>query len=415
MSGTIAPFPKHVFLTNAGLPAVGYQLFTYVAGTTTKLATYTDYALSSSNTNPIILDAAGRATIFLSNTLYKFVLAPPTDTDPPVSPVWTVDYVSSVPLSAGNIDVEGAAGETITAGQFVYLSDGSGGLNAGQWYLTDSDNTYSSRTANAVGIALEDMTAGIILQTGKIRIAGRYTGYSSSLTIGAPYYLSATPGAITSSASDATRIVAVADSATSLIISQWPIFPPATSALSGVLTTTAQAITGVKTFGSMPLITNGAISSPVPCLLFSDGAEYKAATPANNTATGWSASIQGGTLKKNGDALRVTIGYKRYGAGANPAELKLDFGATPLTVVWRASTTTVVAGGTFEVMITRRSATSVIMTADGLTLVPDACTAYVAGTETLANNLPLLTKHGLQDATDYLAQESITVGYVPAP
>jgi hypothetical protein len=40
--GTICPLPKLQLFTNAGAPAVGYQLFTYIAGSATKQATYTD-------------------------------------------------------------------------------------------------------------------------------------------------------------------------------------------------------------------------------------------------------------------------------------------------------------------------------------------------------------------------------------
>ena len=89
------------FLDDNGDPAASFQLFTYQAGTSTKVATYTDSALSVPNANPIILDAAGRATIFLSAALgsVKFVLAPAADTDPPASPTWTRDNINPVPVN----------------------------------------------------------------------------------------------------------------------------------------------------------------------------------------------------------------------------------------------------------------------------------------------------------------------------
>lgn len=77
-----------------GNPRVGYKLFTYVEGTSTKKTTWTDITKLSANTNPIILDSNGEASIWLDGN-YKFVLAPPTDTDPPTSPVWTVDNIRS--------------------------------------------------------------------------------------------------------------------------------------------------------------------------------------------------------------------------------------------------------------------------------------------------------------------------------
>ena len=97
---TIPNIPPQ-FLDNNGDPANGYQLFTYEAGTTTKVATYTDAALTTPNANPIILDSAGRATIFLSSALgnVKCVLAGPLDTDPPASPIWTRDNITPIPVN----------------------------------------------------------------------------------------------------------------------------------------------------------------------------------------------------------------------------------------------------------------------------------------------------------------------------
>ena len=61
----LTPSPKQQFTDNAGNLAVGYKLYTYAAGTTNPLATYQDRAGASANTNPIILNARGEATIYL--------------------------------------------------------------------------------------------------------------------------------------------------------------------------------------------------------------------------------------------------------------------------------------------------------------------------------------------------------------
>src|ERR1051325_6705060 len=93
----LTPWPKAAFLDNNGRPAVGYQLFTYEAGTSNKLATYTDSTGNSQNTNPIELDYRGEANIWLDPLLtYKFVFARPDDTDPPTAPIWTVDNISAL-------------------------------------------------------------------------------------------------------------------------------------------------------------------------------------------------------------------------------------------------------------------------------------------------------------------------------
>ena len=215
MGGMIAPFPKHQIFDDNGDVAVGYQLFTYEAGTTTKLATFTDVDLTSANTNPIILDASGRATIFLAAASYKFVLAPPTDTDPPASPVWTQDNVTSPSPFTVFTDVSGTAGQDLSARDCVFLADGTeGGTVAGRWYKTDgSDNQFSSN-AIAVGFVVSDVASGAALS---IRIVGKMEGFSA-LTVGATYYVSDTAGEISTTPGSNSRGVAQADTTTSLIV-----------------------------------------------------------------------------------------------------------------------------------------------------------------------------------------------------
>ena len=65
------------FFDNLGTPLAGGLLYTYTAGTTTPQATYTSAAGTIANTNPIVLDAAGRTanqTWLTTGGAYKFVL-----------------------------------------------------------------------------------------------------------------------------------------------------------------------------------------------------------------------------------------------------------------------------------------------------------------------------------------------------
>jgi len=96
---TLSPVFKQKFFDNSGIPLNGGKLFSYLAGTPTKTATYLDAAGSSANTNPVILNFRGEADVFIEpNKGYKFVLAPANDTDPPTNPIWTVDNVRSSQL-----------------------------------------------------------------------------------------------------------------------------------------------------------------------------------------------------------------------------------------------------------------------------------------------------------------------------
>lgn len=91
----LSPLPLQKFFDNNGRPLSGGLLFTYVAGTSTKLATYSDES-GTLNTNPVVLNFRGEANVWLDQTLaYKFVLAPEGDTDPPTKPIWSVDNISA--------------------------------------------------------------------------------------------------------------------------------------------------------------------------------------------------------------------------------------------------------------------------------------------------------------------------------
>jgi hypothetical protein len=81
--------PHVNFVDAAGLPCTGCKLYSYIAGTTTPLATYTDASGGTPNTNPVVLDVAGGAQIWLGTTSYKFILKTALG-----STIWTVDNVS---------------------------------------------------------------------------------------------------------------------------------------------------------------------------------------------------------------------------------------------------------------------------------------------------------------------------------
>ncbi len=51
-----------------GDPLSSGKLYTYAAGTTTPLATYTNEGGATPNANPVILDAAGCANVWLSTS-----------------------------------------------------------------------------------------------------------------------------------------------------------------------------------------------------------------------------------------------------------------------------------------------------------------------------------------------------------
>ena len=71
------------FFDNNGAPLTGGKLYTYAAGTSTPVATYTSSSGLAAHTNPIILNSAGRipsGEIWLAaDTAYKFVIKTSAD------------------------------------------------------------------------------------------------------------------------------------------------------------------------------------------------------------------------------------------------------------------------------------------------------------------------------------------------
>lgn len=144
------PFPQ--FMDSTPTMLSGAKLFFYASGTATKLSTYTDSALSSANTNPVVLTSSGRPPfdIFLQDLDYKVVLAPSTDSDPPVAPIWSADPVNArdSKLIAKTLTGSGSPAGVVagTAGSASILPDF-------YWDYTNSI-LYVCTTTGAVGAAI---------------------------------------------------------------------------------------------------------------------------------------------------------------------------------------------------------------------------------------------------------------------
>lgn len=115
---SLSPLPKLQFFGTDGLPLVGGKLYTYAAGTTTPIATYTDHTGATQNTNPVILDSAGQAGVWLTDTVtYKYTL---TDAEDVL--LFTVDYVS-VPATANSFAAPPPIGSDVpNVGTFTDLN-----------------------------------------------------------------------------------------------------------------------------------------------------------------------------------------------------------------------------------------------------------------------------------------------------
>jgi len=187
-SFALMPVPRLQFSDANGVPLAGGQLFSYQAGTSTPLTTYADGLGAAANTNPVVLDAAGSASIWLGAATYKIVLE---DVNGVVQ--WTQDNVSSVSLAElqGNstfasINVSGSStiggnetvDGTLTAGTVV--STGSvtaGGALVGAGLNVTGNGSLSGIWSPATSAVTGNETVG-----GALTVTG--AAALASLTVG---------------------------------------------------------------------------------------------------------------------------------------------------------------------------------------------------------------------------------------
>jgi len=119
------------FFTTTGIPLAGGKIYTYQAGSSTPLATYTDNTGAVANANPIVLGSDGRPAneIWLTYGFnYKFILKTADETT-----IQTYDNLYGI------IGTQPAVGATIPAGLISMWSGSIGSIPAG-WYLCDGSN-----------------------------------------------------------------------------------------------------------------------------------------------------------------------------------------------------------------------------------------------------------------------------------
>jgi len=201
----ISPQPKLQFLDNNGVPLSGGKVYTYSAGTTTPLTTYTDYTGNTANSNPVILDSRGECSIWLGTSSYKFKLATSTDVE-----VWTVDNISVLTSSANITYVESGTGAVTQTVQsklrlgYVYPEDfGAAGngttndttalqnaINTGRDVYLAAGKTYLHTTALSVTTSNQWFGGPGVLKTSgainSVNVGGSSVGVKLSLNFNSP-------------------------------------------------------------------------------------------------------------------------------------------------------------------------------------------------------------------------------------
>ena len=140
-----APFIKFREDDANGFPLAGGKLYSYAAGTSTPLATYTTAVDLASgpvpNLNPTILDASGRASIFIPDGVgYKFILTDALD-----NLIWSEDNIQVPEILA-----PAAPAEVPPGGIVMY---GGASAPAG-WLLCDGSSVSTVTYADLFAVLL---------------------------------------------------------------------------------------------------------------------------------------------------------------------------------------------------------------------------------------------------------------------
>lgn len=177
MAVKLAPSARRQFTNASGVPYSGAKLFYYAAGSTTKQNTYTTSAGSVANTNPIILDSAGRTPygVWLTEGLtYKEVLAPSNDTDPPTSPIFSEDNISGINDTNTTVSEWISSGLTPTylnTTQFTVPGDNTSDLHVGRRlkFLVTAGTVYGRISVSAY-TSLTTVT--VVMDSGQVLDSG---------------------------------------------------------------------------------------------------------------------------------------------------------------------------------------------------------------------------------------------------
>ncbi len=329
---TLSPVLKQKFFSNNGAPLNGGRLFSYQSATSTKIPTYSDALGASPNSNPVVLDFRGEASVYIPpNTNFKFVLAPPGSDDPPTNPIWTVDPVNNAQLLTlfGGVDTGSTNAYVLTfTASFSSYADGI----IIYWIPSNTNTGPSTINVNGLGVV------NILNQDGSALYAGelRANQVSQILFRGGSFYLVSSTAAAAFSAQRITSNQSMpASTTTDCIFNSTTINQgSAYSTSTGIFTAPSF---GIYQFNASVVLTPGGTNCVFSSLFLS---KNNATTGAGlrfdigigvlgqqYSNTGSNATFSGGTIVQMNasDTMRVKWSAGTSGIGTNAMSLESSF------------------------------------------------------------------------------------------
>ena len=181
------------FFNNDGLPLNAGKLYTYQAGSTTPLSTFTDSSGLIANTNPIILGTDGRppSTIWLTNGFfYKFLLATSSNVT-----IQTYDNLygiigatppSATPIPAGGIFLWSGSIGSIPAG-YVLCNGSNSTPDLRDRFIVGAGSTYAVNATGGSADAVVVSHSHAVTDPGHVH-GGIYTKVGSQDQAGSNIY-----------------------------------------------------------------------------------------------------------------------------------------------------------------------------------------------------------------------------------
>ena len=175
MSAYLTPNPLMQFFDVTGAPLYLGTLETFAAGTSTPLATYTDFSAAIANPTTITLNTRGEAAVWLGPAAYKFTLR-----DAAGVLIWTADNITTqdalLALAAFETLLAGSTGSTLVG----FTQTGPGTTRTVQSKLSDSYSvadfgfsTSNNATANATAfVTAWNVSRQLTIPAGTYNVTG---------------------------------------------------------------------------------------------------------------------------------------------------------------------------------------------------------------------------------------------------